>query len=139
MSASQVQLFSYKNSANRWTSHFVPDMFASVSAIEATETDIWFAENNFLLMGVSGSCAGTTGGTEQIIQILDVEASFVICQFNCFPDNGVGFFFEHKFPEGYGYLSAPESVVLSVSLSATMETGHVLVNVFGTFNVTPDP
>jgi hypothetical protein len=139
MSVNQVQLFSYKNSANRWTSSFAPDQFASVQASAADETNIWEAGNNFLLMGISGSCAGTTGGTEQIIQILDVEADLVICQFNCFPDNTAGLFFEHKFPDGYGYLSGPESVVLSVSLSAEMETGHVMINAFGTFNVTPDP
>jgi hypothetical protein len=139
MSASQVQLFCFKNTAARWTSAFFPDQFASVQATDADETDIWFAENNFLLMGFSGSCAGTTGGGEQIIQVLDVAASVVIAQFNCFPDATVGFFFEHKFPDGYGYLSGAESVVLAVNLSAAMLTGHVMLNAWGTFNVTPDP
>jgi hypothetical protein len=139
-----TQIAAYKNTVGRIQGLFVPDLFAALKVTASGTTAIWTTANNFLLMGLVVTVAGTLAAAgEQVIEILDVDNSnYVIGVFNCFlpAATPVGSnVFALVFPDGYGYLSPAGDAELGVNLSAAMSTGHVCVTAWGAANVFPTP
>ena len=128
--------YGFNATEQAWDQLFVATVFKNAAVTASGATTIWTpsAGKRFRLMGYTLSISGTLAATgTQAIELLD--GATVIAQHGATVnsatpqgDTQIGVDY------GNGYLSVVVNNVLSINLSATMLTGAVYVNAWGTEN-----